>query len=672
MSFLYPGFLFALFAISIPIIIHLFHFRRFRTVYFTNVKYLKELKEETGSRDKLKHLLVLISRILAISFLVFAFAQPFLKSKDRQVTVGAKAVGIYIDNSFSMDAMAEDRSLLDQAKAKAKEIVGSYSEIDRFQLITNDFLGKHQRLLSKEEVNNALDEVGISPVSRDLEEVFARQKEVMASAGFEDRQLFWISDFQKRNSVFENDTNYQVHLLPLKGVEQSNVSLDTCWLDAPVLTLNQNAKTIVRITNHGKEDVEEAGLSLKINGQVKAEDKFAVEAGGSITDTLYFKINGTGWQECEVFITDYPISFDDSYFLSFRVRENTRVLAINGSNLDPNITGLFNAKAEFILDNSNANNVNYSALPEYDLVILNGIDRVSTGLTGELKKVLEAGNNILILPSTNLDVSSWNNLSSSLQIDRLSGLVNAKKEVGTINHEHDLFIGVFEEYPRDIRLPSVKSYHQMNTGSGSRGEPVLRFKDGSPFLSEFRVENGSVYLSTVGFSSDYSDLQSQALFPLLLHNMAIFKRNKDILIQTLGKGDLVEIPSVGNKDDVFRISMNELEYIPEQRRIGARTLISLGEQANLAGVYQITSGTEVLAKPALNYDREESELAFLNSEELESAFGYRNVEVISSVEGNLGELVSRLSRGRALWKLCIIFALAFLAAEILIIRFWPA
>jgi len=47
MQFLYPSFLWALLALAIPIIIHLFYFRRFKKVFFTNVKFLKEVKEET-------------------------------------------------------------------------------------------------------------------------------------------------------------------------------------------------------------------------------------------------------------------------------------------------------------------------------------------------------------------------------------------------------------------------------------------------------------------------------------------------------------------------------------------------------------------------------------------------------------------------------------------------
>jgi len=69
MQFLYPSFLYALLALAIPIIIHLFFFRRFKKVYFTNVRFLKEIKEETSARQRLKNLLVLLMRLLARQFI---------------------------------------------------------------------------------------------------------------------------------------------------------------------------------------------------------------------------------------------------------------------------------------------------------------------------------------------------------------------------------------------------------------------------------------------------------------------------------------------------------------------------------------------------------------------------------------------------------------------------
>src|SRR5215510_4953280 len=100
MSFVYPGFLFALFAVAIPILVHLFNFRRFKKVYFTNVRFLREIRQDTRNRSRLKHLLILASRILAVIFLVLAFAQPYIPLKGTKISAGVKKVSVYIDNSF--------------------------------------------------------------------------------------------------------------------------------------------------------------------------------------------------------------------------------------------------------------------------------------------------------------------------------------------------------------------------------------------------------------------------------------------------------------------------------------------------------------------------------------------------------------------------------------------
>src|SRR3989339_2134555 len=104
MNFLYPYFLFSLFAISIPIIIHLFNFRKYKTIYFSNTAFLKDIKQQTKAKSELKHLLVLLARILAVASLVFAFAQPYIPVSENVKKANSEFVGIYIDNSFSMDA----------------------------------------------------------------------------------------------------------------------------------------------------------------------------------------------------------------------------------------------------------------------------------------------------------------------------------------------------------------------------------------------------------------------------------------------------------------------------------------------------------------------------------------------------------------------------------------
>ena len=50
MSFVSPYIFWALLLLSIPVIIHLFSFRRAITVYFSNTRLLEAVKEETSSK----------------------------------------------------------------------------------------------------------------------------------------------------------------------------------------------------------------------------------------------------------------------------------------------------------------------------------------------------------------------------------------------------------------------------------------------------------------------------------------------------------------------------------------------------------------------------------------------------------------------------------------------
>ena len=64
MLFANPVFLIALTALGIPVIIHLYNFRRYKKIYFTNVRFIAEIKQESKNRSQLKHLLILLMRLL--------------------------------------------------------------------------------------------------------------------------------------------------------------------------------------------------------------------------------------------------------------------------------------------------------------------------------------------------------------------------------------------------------------------------------------------------------------------------------------------------------------------------------------------------------------------------------------------------------------------------------
>ncbi|NQT77052.1 MAG: BatA domain-containing protein, partial [Bacteroidetes bacterium] len=197
MEFIHPYWLFGLLAIAIPIIIHLFNFRRYRKYYFTNLKFLKSIKKETKKQSRLRHLLILLARILAIVSLVLAFARPYFPGPQGLQKTDVAMISIYLDNSMSMQASISGHMLLNDAIAKAEGVVDAYGPSDRFQLITNDFEGKHQQFYNKDEFLKLLNEIQISASMKMLSDVFQRQQ-ALAPEGIEDKLHFYIiSDFQR-------------------------------------------------------------------------------------------------------------------------------------------------------------------------------------------------------------------------------------------------------------------------------------------------------------------------------------------------------------------------------------------------------------------------------------------------------------------------------------------
>ncbi|RZL36090.1 MAG: hypothetical protein EOO96_07745, partial [Pedobacter sp.] len=333
MNFLYPGFLFALLSVAIPVIIHLFNFRRFKKVYFSNVRLLKEVEQQNSSKEKLKNLLILLSRILAIIFLVLAFAQPYIPLSEQKNKFVNNAISIYIDNSYSMEAINKDGNLLDEAKRRAKELIKGFGINDRFQLLTNNFEGKHQRLVNVDEFLKALEDVKISPANRNLQQILNRQGNVLT--GSANKYSFIISDFQKNIATgkkLETKSDIQYAFLKLNATTLPNVAVDSVWVLSPNHQPGANEKLVVQLKNYSDEEAKNIPLKLSINNQQKGLGSITIPAGKTRKDTLNFSGLKAGWQKGIITIKDFPVTFDDTLSFSFKVDKNLSVLSINGAN----------------------------------------------------------------------------------------------------------------------------------------------------------------------------------------------------------------------------------------------------------------------------------------------------------------------------------------------------
>ena len=179
MTFLYPVFLWTLLFISVPVIIHLFNFRVHKLVYFSKLNFLKDIKDISESKSKLKQLLILLLRILLIASLVFAFSGPYIPLKEDNLKNTQKIVSIYLDNSFSMNAESIYGNLFDAAKERARQIVSAYDSRQKFLYTDNDFNAARRNITNKEQVLEFIDKAVLSPSVRQISNVVNYQKQYL-------------------------------------------------------------------------------------------------------------------------------------------------------------------------------------------------------------------------------------------------------------------------------------------------------------------------------------------------------------------------------------------------------------------------------------------------------------------------------------------------------------
>lgn len=672
MNFLYPGFLFALLAVVIPIIIHLFNFRKFKKVYFSNVAFLKGIKAQNSSKEKLKEILILICRILAVIFLVLAFARPFLPSKNKIDQLKGNTVSIYIDNSYSMDAVNKEGSLLDEAKRKAKEVVKAFQINDRFQLLTNDFEGRHQRLLNADELKQAIDEVKISSATRTLQQVINRQQSIFI--GTNNRFIYLISDFQK-GFVGEDKLNLaegtNASMVKLKATPLPNVAVDSVWLLSPVQQVNTAAKLVVQLRNYGNQDAKNIPIKLTINNQQKAVSNITIPAGKTILDTLSYSGLSNGWQKAIVQLKDFPITFDDELNFAFKVSANQQVLSINALNVGNYIKALYGADPYFKLTEMPENNINYAIFSNYSLIILNGLVNPSSGLAQELKNYVANGGSVVIFPNLTPNSSIYTSFLKALQLPAVAELKNTAIKVNSIELKHPLFKDVFETLPQNIDLPQVNNYFSYAGQNNANVENLMTLPANQLFFSRFLIGNGKVYLCATDLNPQHSNLATHPVFVPLMYKIAFSSIMQQPIYYTAMRDDVLESGKINlGQNQSLKLVAKQFEIIPEVRQSAGKTLLYVANEVKMPGFYELKKSDSTLAVMAFNQNRAESDMDYDTKGNLKTKFGANDVSVLDANESSVASAVAVKNNGIELWKLCLILTLVFIAAEIVLIRFY--
>ncbi len=678
MIFTAPLFLIGLVAVAIPVVVHLFNFRRYKKVYFSNVERLEQLQSETRKQSTLRQILIMAARILAIVFLVLAFARPVIKKGDNTFASGNNLVSVYIDNSFSMDGTDGSVSLLEKAKGKAREIVAAYGPTDRFQLMTSDAAGRQFHWLNKDDMLTEIDDVESSGSTLMIAAAVQKLSDFLSHGGGESRQAYIISDFQASTvdlSDLKKDSTIGLTLVPLESAGRSNVYIDSVALGAPVTNKGSSVTVEVWVCNESDEDLEKQPVTLFVNERQRALATVDLPAQSRSKVDMHFVVDMTGILNCRVETVDYPVTFDDKHYFTLNVRDRIRGLIVEGADRNIFLEKLFDGDSTVVMASMAVQQMDFSRIDGTDVIVLDELKSMPSGMSQSLKGFVDDGGTAVVILGSDVDVDSYNEALGLFAAPRIGSRRQGRFPVAAVNFDNALYSNVFAGGNKDVEMPTVTDYYRLESSASTIREPIMTLSNGDEYISVTQSGAGRLYLIAAPLRDEHSDFVRQALFVPTVYNMALYSVPPTALYVSFGNEEpLVLSGDYGGTEGKVRMRMDgvpEFEEIPDIRRLGSRFVLFPRGPLNGAGNYILECEGEAKEGVSFNYSRIESHMQFLGADELKKMVKDNNVARCSVVQNSdkpLDVYLKEQTEGYKLWRWCLLLCLLMIALEEVLIR----
>jgi len=649
MHFKYPAIFYFLFILIVPILIHLFNLKKFKKIEFTNVQFLKKISIETRKSSQVKKLLILATRLLCFTALIFTFSQPYLGNKKIEDN---RHYYIYLDNSESLNTNGNNGNLL---KTATHDIIENSPENERYSLLTNDDLRIN---ISKKELKKDLRNIQISNNITSFEDKINAIERELKNKSKDLYKILLISDFQyftkKINNEFTNVTR-PFSVVKLTSNVKNNISVDSVYIS----TYNTYEKVVsVVIKNQGDEKND---IPIALYNSSKLINKRSFSILKNEEKILEFPIENFHQFKGKIQIDfNESFMFDNVFYFTINSSKKTSILTI-GKSL-PYISKIFNSD-EFDYSSASLQNLNYNSISSQQLIILNQIQSITKVLESSILKFIENGGNLLVIPNKNIELNTYNSFFKKINSGEILNKYKDSLKITTINFEHPLFRDVFTKDVRNFEYPAVA----LNYTHNLKGNAILMFENKTPFLYEVANSFSKIYLFSSPLDIQSSNIVNSPIIVPTLYNMAKQSLELTKPYYILQKENTIEISKKIEKNEILKISNQKKSFIPSQINFANKVVLSTINEPKTAGFFDITLNRDTLNYLAYNNSPNESLLTFydLNTVKKEN----KNITIFSSIKEYFKE-INEKNKVQSLWRLFLAIAIVSLLLEILILKFF--
>jgi hypothetical protein len=683
-NFLNPSILYALAIGAIPILIHLINRKRKKEVPFSTVHFLKQMVRKEMRRLQLRQILLLIIRTFILLLIVLVFARPTMKVSSSILSgQSATEAVVIIDNSLSLNSLQITGNLLEKIRQRWLNLEEVFQQGDKISVLLGTIpikiVTEHSNY-SDDLWQKVVKEIQPSALKGNMADALIKALQILQESNIYNREIYLISDFQKTGfketnfSLLQSESAnlIKIFAVPVFQGDDQNVSVDSAYIVNRLIEKNQNLEIKARLRNQSSKKKTSSLLSLIIDSKRLSQQNIDLTEGE--LKTAKFEVNPresgiiSGLVESE---NDILLE-DNRFYFNFQIPENIKILhlvpELDFKSYFPIILKPALDAGTFIYDKNSLNNWPAIDFYKYQVVILEGLNQIPTGLVGRLEQLSRLDYGLILVPGNNVLPSDYNRLINTFNLGQISGKSGSENQtteyisLGKVNWEHPLFEGLFEE---QNKLNPIEFFSFYQLKPGKKAEVIMNLKNNLPFLVESQLNLANVFLLTSPLQEQWTNLVYRGMVVPLVYRMLLYSAIKNNQYRT-------NIKTGETYQQTFRFLRPPFEFTlvkpsgieekisPEFK--GSEIVLRVKDNYE-PGNYRLKQNNEILGVYSVNHSPEESIQQYYNKSELEKIIP--GLVWIPEQE-NLISQVTKTRFGLELWPYLLSAVFVLLLLEMLL------
>lgn len=656
LSFLNSLFLIGLAAAIIPILIHLFIKYKPKIVYFSSLRFLKEVQKKKSRLLRLRELLLLITRILIIIFFILALARPVLKAllPQKSTSHAPTAIALILDNSFSMNYLEKESPILTDAKEITEDILNLLSDKDRVMLVSLEpaYNAEHDYFTSPSQAAKELPSISISDNTQALQQVIENVEQEITNIDMINKEIYFITDGQRVTWKDIRDVKLTADLFVIPVGEDSvrqNISSVSARYVPKILSGTNEPVIQAVIKNNSSKQLSDVIVSLILNNITRAETALNLNSYQAKQLTFEVPRQGERFHFGEVRVKDEMLPDDNVFYFNFPVQSKPKICVISSTQLPAALSSILDVITQQQWEQKTPQEMNEQIIENNQLFILYSMNAFDEKLRFYADEILQKGKAIFLIPDEHIYQKSGLQEWLIEQNIHFQNIKERYSAIDFVNRAHPICAVLTEEH---FQSADISKMWEVDTPdfvpllSSDTSNPVLLIKD-------------NLLLSAIDLTESWSNIIYQTVFPVLFYNIGYYLGDvsSEITQYTVGNQ-----PAGGIElDGEFTCQMPDGEMVP-LTFTGNRSTFT---QTDRQGHYFIYDDSGLVKVLSFNAPREESDLTILSPAQKEQIMkDHQQIHFLAAEDWKDEILTSRY--GYEFWKQLLWIVLALLVIEMLL------